>query len=128
MSCSSREDIAEIGHLTITKKGQKPMSKERLVELIGNAPIGVNGITLLDKHEPKVIEEVADYLLANGVIVVPEFAAYKKQNVITPECITQALEFMKSNRPIPDLRREVAFARLFAEKAEAKLKESESNA
>lgn len=45
------------------------MSKERLVELIGNAPIGVNGITLLDKHEPKVIEEVADYLLANGVIV-----------------------------------------------------------
>lgn len=47
------------------------MSKERLVELIGNAPIGVNGITLLDKHEPKVIEEVADYLLANGVIVPP---------------------------------------------------------
>lgn len=45
------------------------MSKERLVELIGNAPIGVNGITLLDKHEPMVIEEVADYLLANGVIV-----------------------------------------------------------
>ncbi len=104
------------------------MSKKRLVELIGNAPIGVNGITLLDKHEPKAIEQIADYLLANGVIVVPEFAAYKKQNVITPECITQALEFMKSNRPIPDLRREVAFARLFAEKAEAKLKESESNA
>ena len=45
------------------------MSKERLVELLGNAPIGVNGITLLDKHEPKVIEEVADYLIANGVIV-----------------------------------------------------------
>lgn len=47
------------------------MSKERLVELIGNAPIGVNGITLLDKHEPKAIEEIADYLLANGVIVPP---------------------------------------------------------
>lgn len=45
------------------------MSKERLVELIGNAPIGVNGITLLDKHELKVIEEVADYLIANGVVV-----------------------------------------------------------
>lgn len=71
MSCFSKEDIAEIGHLTITKKGQKTMSKERLVELLGNAPIGVNGITLLDKHEPKVIEEVADYLIANGVIVPP---------------------------------------------------------
>lgn len=71
MSCSSREDIAEIGHLTITKKGQKTMSKERLVELIGNVPIGVNGITLLDKHEPKVIEEVADYLLASGEVIVP---------------------------------------------------------
>jgi hypothetical protein len=47
------------------------MSKERLVDLIGNAPIGVNGITLLDKHSPKVIEEVAAYLLANGVIVPP---------------------------------------------------------
>ena len=47
------------------------MSKERLVELIGNAPIGVNGITLLDKHEPKAIEEIADHLLANGVVVPP---------------------------------------------------------
>ena len=47
------------------------MSKERLVELLGDAPIGVNGITLLDKHEPKVIEEVANYLIANGVIVPP---------------------------------------------------------
>jgi hypothetical protein len=47
------------------------MSKERLVELLGNAPIGVNGITLLDKHEQKVIEEVADYLIANGVVVPP---------------------------------------------------------
>lgn len=47
------------------------MSKERLVKLLGNAPIGVNGITLLDKHEPKAIEEIADYLLANGVIVPP---------------------------------------------------------
>jgi hypothetical protein len=49
----------------------KTMSKKRLVELIGNAPIGVNGITLLDKHEPKAIEEIADYLFANGVIVPP---------------------------------------------------------
>jgi hypothetical protein len=47
------------------------MSNERLVELIGDAPIGVNGITLLDKHEPKAIEEIADYLLANGVYVLP---------------------------------------------------------
>ncbi len=47
------------------------MSKERLVELLGDAPIGVNGITLLDKHELKVIEEVADYLIAHGVIVPP---------------------------------------------------------
>lgn len=54
--------------------------KERLVELIGNAPIGVNGITLLDKHEPKVIEEVAEYLLANGVIVLPCVEAKLKEN------------------------------------------------
>ena len=47
------------------------MSKERLVELIGNAPIGVNGITLLDKHEPKVIEEIADYILADRWIRLP---------------------------------------------------------
>ena len=47
------------------------MSKERLVEFLGNAPIGVNGITLLDKHEPKAIKQIADYLLANGVIVPP---------------------------------------------------------
>lgn len=46
------------------------MSKERLVELLGNAPIGVNGITLLDKHEPKAIEEIADYLLASGKVIV----------------------------------------------------------
>lgn len=47
------------------------MSKERLVELIREAPFGVNKHTLLDHHEASVIEEIADYLIANGVIVPP---------------------------------------------------------
>ena len=47
------------------------MRKERLVELLGKAPFGVNKQTLLDRHETSVIEQIADYLLANGVIVPP---------------------------------------------------------
>ena len=45
------------------------MSKEKLVELIGNAPFGINKQTLIDHHKESVVEELADYLLANGVIV-----------------------------------------------------------
>lgn len=62
-------------------------------------------------------EQIADYLIANGVIVLSkaDVVAYKKENTITPECITQALELLKSHAVMPDFRREVAFAHLLAE-------------
>lgn len=111
------------------------MSKERLVELIGNAPIGVNGITLLDKHEPKVIEEVADYLIANGVVVPPckvGDTVYEIVHGVVGE--TEAVGFivcqdgtilMLTKHFFP-LSREIGkTVFLTREEAEAKLKESE---
>lgn len=76
MSCFSKEDIAEIGHLTITKKGQKTMSKERLVNLLKEARCGkdcdgfknaefCNGCTAYEKSV-----KTADYLLASGEVFV----------------------------------------------------------
>lgn len=47
------------------------MSKERLVELIGNAPFGINKQTLLDRHKESVVEELADYILTDGWIRPP---------------------------------------------------------
>ena len=84
---------------------------KRLVELIKES---------LNKHIGKsclLAENIADDLIANGVIVLSEadVVAYKKENTITPECITQALELLKSHAVIPDFRREVAFAHLLAE-------------
>lgn len=77
MSCFSKEDIAEIGHLTITKKGQKTMSKERLVELLNKFKYDCllsckdGFITVKKDCDTCVVEQLADYLLANGVIVPP---------------------------------------------------------
>lgn len=60
--------------MTITKKGQKPMSKERLVELIEKARVLeyldiLSGDPDVIVDMPKGDEYIADYLLANGVIV-----------------------------------------------------------
>jgi hypothetical protein len=114
------------------------MSNERLVDLIGNAPIGVNGITLLDKHEPKVIEEVADYLIANGVVVPPckvGDTVYEIVHGVVGE--TEAVGFIVCQdgaillitKHFFPLSREIGESVfLTREELEAKLKESENNA
>ena len=110
------------------------MSKERLVKLLGNAPIGVNGITLLDKHEPKAIEEIADYLLANGVIVPPckvgdtvwsAFWSVRSHKVTRIEITESELNVATNDYRFnfSDFGRIVFLTR---EEAEAKLKERES--
>jgi hypothetical protein len=109
------------------------MSKERLVELIGDAPIGVNGITLLDKHEPKVIEEVADYLIANGVIVPPCKVGSKVywQNMggkITEATVIKLLQARVDNGfeydiPFEEIGKTIFLTR---EEIEAKLKEGKT--
>ena len=38
-----------------------------------------------------------------------------KENTIILEAVHKAIEFLKSGQPIPDYRREVAFAHLLAE-------------
>lgn len=96
--------------------------RERLVELIKQGDKAFadkytgNVISHIDEID-EIYEFTADYLIANGVIVLPkaDVVAYKKENTITPECITQALELLKSHAVIPDFRREVAFAHLLAE-------------
>ena len=45
--------------------------KERLVELLNEATFGVNVHTLADHLSRETIERVAEYLMANGVIVPP---------------------------------------------------------
>ena len=45
--------------------------RERLVELLNEATFGVNKHTLADHLEKETIERVADYLLANNVVVLP---------------------------------------------------------
>lgn len=45
--------------------------RERLIELLKKAPYGANAITLSDKHKDSILGEIADYLLENGVIVLP---------------------------------------------------------
>lgn len=45
--------------------------RERLIELICDAPIGMDGVTLLQDHNVDEIYKIADYLLANGVILPP---------------------------------------------------------
>lgn len=88
------------------------MMRERLVELLNQVANDV-----LKFPTDNFIGSLAEYLIANGVIVLSEanVVAYKKENTITPECITQALELLKSHAVMPDFRREVAFAHLLAE-------------
>ena len=50
---------------------QTEKQRERLVELLNEATFGVNVHTLADHLSKDTIERVADYLLANGVTVLP---------------------------------------------------------
>ena len=45
--------------------------RDRLIELLNEATFGVNVHTLADHLKKETIEAVADYLIANGVIVPP---------------------------------------------------------
>lgn len=45
--------------------------KEKLIELLHRASYGAYNHTLEDTHTDKAIEDIADYLLSNGVIVPP---------------------------------------------------------
>lgn len=46
--------------------------RERLIELLHQANYGAYNHTLEDTHTDRAIEEIADYLLENGVIVPPD--------------------------------------------------------
>lgn len=50
---------------------QTEKQRERLIELLNEATFGVNKHTLADHLEKETIERVADYLLANNVVVLP---------------------------------------------------------
>ena len=117
------------------------MKKERLVELLGNAPIGVNGITLLDKHEPKAIEEIADRLLASEeVIVLPCKVKEADSDVLwTAETIFDAWNnvtgavcegtswYYELKSVIEDIVKLSFGAGVLYKEAEAKLKEGKKN-
>ena len=45
--------------------------RERLIELLRDATFGINKHTLADHLSKETLETVADYLIANGVIVPP---------------------------------------------------------
>jgi hypothetical protein len=53
---------------------QTEKQRERLVELLNEATFGVNKHTLADHLHKETIERVADYLIANNVVVLPENA------------------------------------------------------
>lgn len=50
---------------------QTKKQKERLVELLNEATFGVNVHTLADHLSRETIERVAEYLMANNVVVLP---------------------------------------------------------
>jgi hypothetical protein len=50
---------------------QTEKQRERLVELLNEATFGVNKHTLADHLHKETIERVADYLIANNVVVLP---------------------------------------------------------
>jgi hypothetical protein len=50
---------------------QTEKQRERLVELLNEATFGVNVHTLADHLSRETIDRVAEYLMANGVIVPP---------------------------------------------------------
>lgn len=45
--------------------------RKRLIELLNEATFGVNTQTLADHLKKETIERVADYLIANNVVVLP---------------------------------------------------------
>ena len=53
---------------------QTEKQRERLVELLNEATFGVNTQTLADHLKKETIERVADYLMSNNVLVLPENA------------------------------------------------------
>ena len=50
---------------------QTENQRERLVELLNEATFGVNTQTLADHLKKETIERVAEYLMANNVVVLP---------------------------------------------------------
>ena len=50
---------------------QTEKQRERLVELLNEATFGVNTQTLADHLKKETTERVADYLIANNVLVTP---------------------------------------------------------
>ena len=50
---------------------QTEKQRERLVELLNEATFGVNVHTLADHLSRETIERVAEYLMANNVVVLP---------------------------------------------------------
>ena len=50
---------------------QTEKQRERLVELLNEATFGVNTQTLADHLKKETIERVAEYLMANNVVVLP---------------------------------------------------------
>lgn len=50
---------------------QTEKQRERLVELLNETTFGVNGHTLADHLIRESIERVAEYLMANNVVVLP---------------------------------------------------------
>jgi hypothetical protein len=70
--------------------------RERLVELLNEATFGVNKHTLADHLHKETIERVADYLIANNVVVLPMklgqtcFATYSRM-VDVDECRVSSL-------------------------------------
>jgi predicted metal-dependent TIM-barrel fold hydrolase len=53
---------------------QTEKQKERLVELLNEATFGVNVHTLADHLSRETIDRVAEYLMSNNVVVLPENA------------------------------------------------------
>ena len=65
--------------------------RERLIELLKKAPYCANAITLSDKHKDSILGEIADYLLENGVVVLPckvgdMVYIFERGNYIIPLC------------------------------------------
>ena len=58
---------------------QTEKQRERLVELLNEATFGVNTQTLADHLKKETIERVAEYLMANNVVVLP-LVAYNKSH------------------------------------------------
>ena len=50
---------------------QTEKQRERLVELLNEATFGVNTQTLADHLKKETIDRVAEYLMANNVVVLP---------------------------------------------------------